>query len=171
MQHLVLMGYMGSGKSTLGKALAMHLNVDFVDLDSEIEKELGESVAEIFKYKGEIYFRKTERIVLEKLLKKQQPIVLALGGGTPCYGNVLSLLQESQAITFYLKVSIDNLVERLLPEKNFRPLIKNIAEEDFHEFIAKHLFERRQFYEQANHTIFIQNQTLDEIVQEIVTLI
>lgn len=171
MQHLVLMGYMGSGKSSVGKALAHFLQLEFKDLDQEIENELGKSISEVFEQKGEIYFRKTERMVLEQLLNSQTPMILALGGGTPCYGNVLSLLHQSNAKTFYLKVSIVDLVQRLMPEKEFRPLINNIAEEDLQEFIAKHLFERSQFYEQANHTIQIKNQTVEEIVQQIAALI
>lgn len=171
MQHLVLMGYMGSGKSSVGKALAHFLQLEFKDLDQEIERELGKSIPEIFTQKGEIYFRKIERMVLEQLLQSPSPLILALGGGTPCYGNVISLLHQSNAKTFYLKVSIVDLVQRLMPEKEFRPLINNIAEEDLQEFIAKHLFERRQFYEQANHTIPIKNQTVEEIVQQIAALI
>jgi shikimate kinase len=171
MQHLVLMGYMGSGKSTVGRALAQFLQLEFKDLDQEIERELGKSIAEIFAQHGEIYFRRNERMVLEQLLQSSSPMVLALGGGTPCYGNVISLLQQSNAKTFYLKVNILDLVHRLMPEKEFRPLIKNIKEDDLQEFIAKHLFERRQFYEQANHTIFIQNQSIEQIVQQIVALI
>lgn len=171
MQHLVLMGYMGSGKSTVGKALAQYLQLDFKDLDQEIEKDLGRSIPEIFTQRGEIYFRRNERMVLEQLLQSPSPMILALGGGTPCYGNVISLLHQSNAKTFYLKVSIVDLVQRLMPEKEFRPLIKNIAEEDIQEFIAKHLFERRQFYEQANHTIQIKNQSVEEIVQQITALI
>lgn len=171
MQHLVLMGYMGSGKSSVGKALAQFLQIDFKDLDQEIENELGKSISEVFEQKGEIYFRKTERMVLEQLLNSQTPMILALGGGTPCYGNVLSLLHQSKVKTFYLKVSISDLAKRLMPEMEFRPLLKNITEEDLQEFIAKHLFERRQFYEQANYTIHIKNQSVDEIVQQIVSLI
>jgi shikimate kinase len=164
---VVLLGYMASGKSTVGRVLAKRLNYDFVDLDEEISQRVGMEIATIFSRKGEIFFRKKETEVLGDILQGPSNIVLALGGGTPCYGTNMSIINESTANSFYLKLSVPNLVVRLLAEKEQRPLVANISDDDLAEFVGKHLFERAPFYSQANHTIMTDDKTLDEVVNEL----
>lgn len=146
-----LVGYMGSGKSTVGKLLADALGYDFIDLDDEITRINGQSIEQIFKVKGEIKFRKIEHEVLKSVLNIDN-LVLALGGGTPVYYNNMDLINEN-SVSFYLRMNPVELSERLIKEKEHRPLIKHLNDEDLIEFIAKHLFERNLFYDRAKYTL------------------
>ncbi|NNF18978.1 MAG: shikimate kinase [Flavobacteriaceae bacterium] len=168
---IVLLGYMGSGKSTIGKELAERLSFPFTDLDDYIEENLGSSIPQIFLDKGEIYFRKQEHLHLKKILTDSSDIVIALGGGTPCYSNNMKLILESTPHVFYLSLPIPVLNERLLTEKAKRPLIRDIQDEELPEFIGKHLFERRNYYMQATHTINAAAKDRAEVVSEITGLL
>ncbi len=163
---IILMGYMGSGKSTVGKQLASRLSYEFVDFDAYLEAKEGMSIASIFERNGEVYFRKLESKYLKKALDIKNSII-ALGGGTPCYGdNIKVISAASFSKSFYLKTSISTLVSRLFNERNKRPLIAHIKNrEELQEFIGKHLFERSPFYLQAQHTITTDNQTDLEIAE------
>lgn len=167
---LVLIGYMGSGKSTLGKVLANKLNYSFIDLDDFIEEKENSSIRDVFKTKGEIYFRRKETEYLKHILNSKQSLVLSLGGGTPCYsGNMRLILNTQNATCIYLKASIPTLVKRLLTEKSKRPIISHIkTDELLTEFIGKHLFERSQFYSQAQVTISTDNKTEKDIIEELI---
>ncbi|MAX69784.1 MAG: shikimate kinase, partial [Flavobacteriaceae bacterium] len=115
---IVLMGYMGSGKSTIGRQLAEVLNYRFVDLDDYIVEKEKTTINEIFKKRGEIYFRKIEASNLKEVITSSDNIILALGGGTPCYGTNLELLLQNEKVkSLYLKLSIPSLVERLFKER------------------------------------------------------
>jgi shikimate kinase len=168
---IVLVGYMASGKSTIGKILANSLDIDFIDLDNAIAKEVGTSIPEIFKNKGELFFRKTETKVLEKLLNSNQNFILATGGGTPCYGNNMNIIQENSTYSFYLKLSIPVLVERIIKEKSGRPIVANIKDSDLPEFVGKHLFERSMYYAMAKKTIDCDRNSAEDIVNEIEVLL
>ncbi len=166
---IFLIGYMGSGKSTIGQKLSTILKYEFVDLDTYIEDKEGKSIPELFKSKGEIYFRKIENQYLKEVLKFHSAIV-SLGGGTPCYGNNMDIIKSTNDTkSIYLKASIPQLAERLMKEKNNRPLISHIKNpEGLIEFIGKHLFERSFFYTQANITISVDSKSINEIVEEII---
>jgi shikimate kinase len=167
---VVLMGYMGSGKSTVGKDLAKVLDYDFIDIDNYISDKEKSSISNIFKNKGEIYFRKSETKSLIEITSSRDNIVLALGGGTPCYGNNLAILKADKNIrSFYLKLSIPQLTKRLFVEREERPLISHInSEEQLQEFIGKHLFERTQYYRQAQFVINSDNKSKKDILEELV---
>ncbi|WCC45786.1 shikimate kinase [Tenacibaculum finnmarkense] len=168
----VLIGYMGSGKSTIGRLLAKKKNSSFIDLDHYIEDKEKMTVSEIFETKGEIYFRKQEHFYLKEILALKQDFVVSLGGGTPCYaGNMDILIADKNATTVYLKTSIATIVQRLTNEKNQRPLVARLKEEDLHEFIAKHLFERSYFYHQAKHLLTVDANSVTEIVTELALLV
>ena len=163
---IVLLGYMGSGKSTIAKELAKRMNSTAIDLDDYITNNEKMSVSELFSQKGEVYFRKKETVYLQELLLSNEDLVIAVGGGTPCYGNNMrEILNGSNS--FYLKASIKNLTARLEKEKESRPLIAGLPHDALEEFIAKHLFERRNFYEQANHIVSIDGKSVEIIVEEI----
>lgn len=167
---IILLGYMASGKSTISKSVANILGIEAIDLDDYIVKNEKNSIKNIFNHKGEIYFRNCENIYLKELLNNQQSFVLALGGGTPCYANNMDLI-KNKGNSFYLKANLNTLFERLHLEKESRPLISELSDDKLKEFIAKHLFERRVFYEKATHTINIDKKSIKEIVDEILLLI
>ena len=164
---IVLVGYMGSGKTTIGKILAKDLNIKFLDLDDYIEESESKSIKTIFEERGEIYFRKLEFQYLEQILALEQDFVLSTGGGTPCYGNNMKTILEASANVFYIKVSIAELVDRLANQKETRPLIKNINSGELYEFIGKHLFERSFYYNQAFHTITADKKNSEKLSAEI----
>ncbi|MDB4752286.1 shikimate kinase [Winogradskyella sp.] len=166
---IVLMGYMGSGKSTVGKQLASVLDYDFIDLDNYIIKKENRTIATIFSDKGEIYFRKIESQYLKEILSQENKVVLALGGGTPCYAYNLELIENDEnVISFYLKLSIPYLSKRLFNEKDNRPLISHLENiEELQEFVGKHLFERVQYYSKANHILEAEEKTVKDITETI----
>jgi len=165
-----LVGYMASGKTTIGKVLAKKMNFEFIDLDHYIQTKESMSVPEIFKLKGEIYFRKIEALYLNELIGIDKKAVISLGGGTPCYGNNMkTILNSEDTISIYLKASLKELVKRLHIDKHNRPLISHLTtEESLLEFIGKHLFERSNFYSQSTKTINVDNKSTDAIVEDII---
>lgn len=164
---IILLGYMASGKSTIGKQLSKKLDINFLDLDDYICKKENSSIEHIFKTKGEIYFRKIEHQYLKEVLAKKDDFVLSLGGGTPCYANNMSVIKNADATSIYIQVSVSNLVARLLNEKAKRPLVASLNDDLLTEFVAKHLFERRFYYEQATKTIQSDAKKVFELVAEI----
>lgn len=165
---IVLLGYMGSGKTTVGRQLAKKLFIPFFDLDQYIQKREGASIATIFKEKGEIYFRKIEHRYLKEFLENKEFYVLSLGGGTPCYAGNMDLIKSSSDVnSVYLQASIPTLKSRLEKNKSKRPLISSLSDEKLTEFIAKHLFERRDFYEQAGHKVVVDDKDLKTTVAEV----
>ena len=110
--HLSLIGFMGSGKSTLGRALADRLGRPFVDTDAEVERMLGLSIREIFETQGEAVFREAEQDVLSDALRPDEPIVLATGGGTPCADGAMEWMRR-RSLVVALQPPLDVLIERL----------------------------------------------------------
>ncbi|MDE1206772.1 shikimate kinase [Tenacibaculum larymnensis] len=170
---IVLLGYMASGKSTIGRNLAEKMEIPFVDLDEYIEKKEEKTVSEIFEQKGEIYFRKQEHIYLKELLEQEKSFILSLGGGTPCYaGNMDVLLSFNDVRSVYLKTSINTIVDRLTKEKSKRPLVARLNnKEELAEFVAKHLFERSYFYNQAKYKIAVDDKSIDEIMDSLQSIL
>lgn len=164
---IVLIGYMASGKSTIGKILAKELNLSFIDLDHYISDREQMSIPEIFTQKGEIYFRKIETKYLLEVLEKEQEFILSLGGGTPCYGNNMEIILNSDAASVYLKASITTITERIRTGKRKRPLVAHLSNEELPEFIGKHLFERQFYYLQSNHSITVDGKQKYEIVDDL----
>lgn len=161
------MGYMASGKSSVGRLLARDLQLEFVDLDDYIEGEQQKSVKSIFSEHGEIFFRKLEHKMLSQVLDGKENLVLSTGGGTPCYSGNMDTILEKSDHSIYLQLSIPALVERLKKEKDQRPLVRNIKDEDLPEFVGKHLFERRAYYARAKHNVECDGKNLEEVVDEI----
>lgn len=159
---------MASGKSFIGKKLAKTLKYDCIDLDDFIESQEKCSIKELFEQKGEIYFRKVEQIHLKTLLKDKESTIISLGGGTPCYYDTMNMLKEDKNVkTIYLRVAIPELVRRLKTEKAKRPLISHLeTDELLTEFIGKHLFERSNFYNQAE-LVIDANADGNEIIEDI----
>jgi shikimate kinase len=168
---IVLLGYMGCGKSVIGAFLAEKLQIPFYDLDNEIEKETQISIAELFQTRGEIYFRKKENETLKSFLDKKENFILSLGGGTPCYYNNHELLLQEDVFSIYLKASVDTLVSRLIKEKAQRPLLHNKDEVSLKDFINKHLFDRNFYYHQATKIVTVDDKSVEQIANEIQALL
>lgn len=166
---IILSGYMGSGKTAVGKALAAHIDLDFLDLDEEINRRERRSIPEIFRDSGEIYFRRIEAQVLKELLEQERGFVLSLGGGTPCYGKNLQEIQDTpHALMVYLKTDLHQLKKRLLKEKDQRPLIRDLNSPGaLEDFIRKHLFERNFYYNQSDLIISTDEKSVNEVAREI----
>ncbi|MFD0798501.1 shikimate kinase [Maribacter chungangensis] len=164
---IVLVGYMGSGKSTIGKLVAKQLKINFLDLDEYIEKAEGKTIDQLFSDNGELYFRKKEFFYLNEILSSESDILLSTGGGTPCYGNNMDAITTATKHNVYLNVSLKELVKRLSGEKAHRPLIAGIKDEELQEFIGKHLFERSYFYNKAARTISCDGKSVEDVAQEI----
>ncbi|MXN91748.1 shikimate kinase [Flavobacterium sp. Sd200] len=161
---------MASGKSTIARLLSQSAQIPYLDLDEVIEKETQKTVADIFAQDGEIKFRKLEHNALKGLIAVDEPFVLALGGGTPCYANNHLLMQDEGVVSVYLKTSIDEIVSRLQGQTSARPLVANLNTEELHEFVAKHLFDRSWFYHQAKHIVSTDGKTPEMVVNEIMSL-
>ena len=164
---VVLVGYMASGKSSVGKQLAIELGLEFVDLDNYIEQEQQNTINGIFQEKGEIFFRKLEHQMLSKVLEEKQSMVLSTGGGTPCYaGNMNTILAKSDH-SIYLQLPVMALVNRIAKENDQRPLVKDLSEDELAEFVGKHLFERRNYYSQATLVLDCLDKSIEELITEI----
>lgn len=167
-KKIILLGYMGSGKTTIGKELAQKLKLQFIDLDNYIEEKEQKTISEIFKIHREVYFRKIEHKYLSELLQQKTSVVLALGGGTPCFGTNMELIKKATNNSFYLHLPASVLIERLKNEAEKRPVISHLqTQEQWEEFINKHLFDRNPFYTQAQYIISVKNKSISEIVENI----
>lgn len=163
---VVLLGYMGCGKSTVGKLLAKQLDVPFVDLDQHIENDLGNTIPEIFNQKGALFFRQLEHKHLKLILNSHKPMVLSLGGGAPCYHDNMQAITQATPHTFYLAPSVLELSNRLFPKRSKRPLIAHLqSKEEMSEFIAKHIFERKFFYEKAQHALRVDAEKPEDVLE------
>ncbi|ELI6454733.1 shikimate kinase [Flavobacterium psychrophilum] len=167
MKKIVLVGYMASGKTEIGKLLSKKVNLPFLDIDYLIEESLSKTVNEIFEEKGEVFFRKKEHEVFKNKINSKQSFILSLGGGTPCYAENHLFLQKDDVISIYLKGSVATLVDRLKMNKDKRPLLKNLANDELAEFVAKHLFDRNFYYSHCKYTIIIDDKSPFDIVEEI----
>ncbi len=168
---IILLGYMGCGKSTIGIVLADNLKMNHFDLDFLIEKKENQSVSEIFKSMGEIYFRRLESALFKSIIQKNEPMILSLGGGTPCYANNHELFGDENCVSIYLKANVTTLFERLINEQQNRPIIADIQQDKLQEYIGIHLFERQFYYNHARHIVAIDGKSTLEIVSEIEDLL
>lgn len=171
--NIVLLGYMGSGKSLIGKKLSQSTGLDLLDLDTYIEQKEKKSISLIFSEKGEIYFRKKETFYLIELLKTSKNTIISLGGGTPCFGdNIKHITENNNSKSVYLQTSLDVLTDRLFNQREKRPLIKHIDDRVLlNDFIRKHLFERSFYYNQADYKVRTDGKTGEEISKEIKTML
>jgi shikimate kinase len=171
MRKIILLGYMGSGKSTIANRLSKSTNIPYIDLDKSIEERVNMSIKDIFDQRGEIYFRKLEHEIFVELLKSPENMIIGLGGGTPCYANNHELLKGDNIISIYLKASVETLFVRLVSNKSKRPLIADKSDEEMKEFIAKHLFDRSFYYNQAQYKVNIDGKTKDETTLDILSIL
>ncbi len=162
--HIYLIGYMGSGKSTLGKKLAKKLDLPFIDMDQRIEKKIDSSISAFFKLQGEEVFRQIEREVLLELIEMNTTCIVSTGGGTPCFYDNMKQMKET-GLTMYLKRSYKELAHRIHHSKKSRPLVDHFSSHELEEYIEEHLQERASFYEQCRITIPRENQNIEDLTQ------
>ena len=163
-KNIVLTGFMGAGKSTVGMKLAERLKMQFVDLDKEIEKVTGMTISQIFKRYGEIRFRSEENLMVEKLAKRDG-LVIATGGGTILREENMQILRNN-GIIILLEASPEDIFARVSRKRGTRPLLrKNLTIENIEAMLA----DRDPFYQQADHRINTSGKDLDTIVKEIMT--
>ena len=149
MVKIILIGFMGAGKSTIGAKLSELLGIPFVDTDHEIERLKGKSIDSIFNDEGEASFRLLERQMINILSMIDTEFVLSVGGGLPCFNNLMLTLKQ-MGTTVYLKCPTDLLAERLMHDTQVRPLINGLNKEEVIQFIDQKLLEREPVYNQAD---------------------
>lgn len=165
--RIFLIGFMGSGKSTLGAQLARRLDYTFMDMDHLIEETAEMSIPEIFKEHGEEVFRKWEHDILQELCRREK-LVISTGGGAPCHSALMDLM-NAHGTTIYLKLSPEALLSRLIKSRTERPLIKGKSEAELLEFIKTLLAKREAFYSQATHIVDgldIKAEALSKLLQD-----
>ncbi|MBQ2519074.1 MAG: shikimate kinase [Bacteroidaceae bacterium] len=169
MKRIILIGYMGSGKTTVGRQLAMALGLSFYDLDWYIEMRFHRSVARIFAESGEEGFRQIERNMLHEAAEFED-VVLSCGGGTPCFYDNMEYM-NSLAETVYLKATPEVLAMHLKMGKVERPLIKGKTEDELLQYIRQSLEEREKYYLQAKHVLDVSLLDNYDKIQTSVTLL
>ena len=170
--HIIILGYMGCGKTSIAQYLANTLDLNWIDLDKIIESNENMKISTIFESKGELEFRKIENKTLIHVLSSSDKSVISLGGGTPCYFNNMNLIIENSENVFYINISIKTLSQRLHNEKNHRPIISQFDSlNKINEFVSKHLFERLHFYNMANHKIKAEEKDVEQIGEDIIEII
>ncbi len=166
---IYIIGFMGCGKTTVGKLLARKLNYRFVDLDKMIEEYEGKTIPELFELHHENGFRSLEKKYLQ-LTTQFQKTVVACGGGTPCFFDNIKTINEN-GISIYLEMNVASLHSRLINSKAKRPLLAGKTEEELQSFIADKLIERQPFYKQAHVTVDALNGKSDEGINTIIELL
>ena len=150
MIRIFLTGYMGSGKTTLGRALAADLNVQFIDLDHYIEQRYRKTIAQLFAENGEDRFRDIERRMLHEV-GEFEDVIISTGGGTPCFFDNIEFM-NAQGTTVYLDVPVERLFIRLCIARSKRPLIKDKDDEELRAFIIEQLEKRAPHYSKAQYS-------------------
>lgn len=148
MERIFLIGFMGSGKTTLGKALAQKLGVDFIDLDLYIETRYHKTVREIFAESGEERFRQIEKSLLHEVADFEN-VIIAAGGGTPCFFDNIDYM-NGHGTCVYLKASVEELCKRLAGGRESRPLLRGKSDEELRLFIDQSIARRETYYTRAS---------------------
>src|SRR6185369_8896099 len=161
--RIFLIGFMGSGKTHWGTRIAEELAMPFYDLDAVIVHSEGMSISEIYANKGEEYFRYMEKQTLEDLVNREEDFVLSAGGGTPCFFNNIKFMKKNGKV-LWLNTSLEALNQRLLKEKNSRPLLRSIDEAGLRAYIIRKLSERKIYYEQADLMVHEETMELEPLV-------
>lgn len=164
---IFIIGFMGAGKSTIGKKLALQKDVNFIDVDKEIELSEETSIAEIFNERGEEYFREIESRIIRRL---QPNSIIACGGGLPCYNDNIKYIND-KGVSIYLYADECNILKRIKKNIANRPLINDIKKKDLKSYVKSKVRERSDIYNKANFTINTNNKSETEILTQIHSLL
>lgn len=162
------MGFMASGKSSIGRIVANLIDYNFIDLDLYIEGQEGHSVSKIFSDHGEEHFRNLEHNYLKEIIDQHKNVVLPLGGGTPCFDRNWELLSKTTSV--YLYKTNEQLFDRLISRKEKRPLVASLSEEELKQLIEDKMNVRSSFYERADYKIPVfdsKRRTAKQLVEKI----
>ena len=162
-KRIFLIGFMGSGKSTLGAQLARRVDYQFIDMDHMIEETAEMSIPEIFNEHGEEVFRKWEHDILLELCHREK-LVISTGGGAPCHSQMMDLM-NAHGSTIYLKMAPEALLDRLIRSRTERPLIKGKTDTELLDFITTLLEKREKFYKRASHIVDGINLKSEELAK------
>lgn len=163
---IFLIGFMGCGKTHWGKLLSEKVELPFFDLDEKISEHEGKGIPEIFARLGEEYFRMLEKEVLHMITESHDSFIMACGGGTPCFFNNIDYMRK-HGTTVWINCSAECLYQRLTKEKDSRPLIKNIPDDELRVFIKKKVANRKIFYQQAQLIINEDDISIEKLVDKI----
>ncbi len=163
--NIILIGYMSSGKSTIGRKLAYRLGMEFIDTDEAFESKYKMAITDFFEIFGENKFRELERIVLTESLQNENTVI-STGGGTPCFFDNMNIIKEN-GITVFLKLHPNSIFDRLIHSKKQRPLLKNLTLEELKLFIIKQLNVREQFYNLSEIIIKSENINTNDLINEL----
>lgn len=165
---LILVGYAGSGKSSLAKRLSKALGVGYVDTDTLVEQSVGATVADIFHYEGEEYFRRAERGVLESLVAEGYNGIVATGGGLPTWRDNMERL-NGMGTTIYLQRSPEQILSRLSAYgREKRPMFRGKSNEELLQFMREHIAEREPYYAKANVVVDCNTMSDEAVVNYII---
>lgn len=167
--RIFLVGFMGAGKSVVGRRLAKSLNLSFYDLDEEIESHYKMSVSAIFQKYDEACFRKLETSILKSFSSKDN-FVLSCGGGTPCFGENMAFM-KSIGTTIYMKLSTDELVGRISSSYHKRPLTEGKSDEELASYVDAMLKKREPFYSMAKITVDASGTDKETLVEKILLVL
>jgi shikimate kinase len=167
MRRIFLIGYMGVGKTTLGKKLSAQMELSFIDLDHFIEGRYHKTIPQIFEEKGEACFREMERNALHEVAEFEN-IIVSTGGGTPCFYDNMAFMNASGA-TVYLKALADDLIKQVQLSRHNRPMLKNHSGDELARFVEKTLRERTPYYEQAAMIFHIKRMETEAEITQLAT--
>lgn len=168
---LFLIGYMGCGKSSLGRKIAKRGGMRFVDMDSVIEEREGASVSDIFHYQGETYFREKERELIEELAVAQDDVVISTGGGVPTWQDNMARMNEIGECV-YLRRTAEQIASRLSPHgRQKRPKLRGLNDEKLVAFMTANMAEREPFYAQAKHCVDCVSLSDEELIEKILAVV
>ena len=163
---IFLIGFMGSGKTHWGHLLSQKLSVPFFDMDEQVVSHEGKTIVEIFAENGEEYFRMLEKNVLHIITESHDNFVMACGGGSPCYFNNIDFMNQS-GTTVWINTPVDTIFKRLIEEKENRPLVKGLTDEQLKGYIIKKFADRKIYYEQADVIVDEEPVHLDKLLEKI----
>ncbi len=167
---LFLIGYMGCGKSSLGRKVARRLGVRFVDTDAVIEEREGASISDIFQYEGEEYFRRLERSVIDEVADDTADVVVSTGGGLPVWKDNMETMNRV-GTTVYIRRSAEQIASRLSPYgRQKRPKLRGLSDDEIVDFMTRNMAEREPYYARALHVLDTDGVSDGELADRIVEL-